>query len=127
MQKPAVVTTGLVAGLAYYKDEHRFMKIFYDCGSSEIVFEVMVTSKDISKAVRHAIQLEGKVEFRLEYTEQLYTFSYRTEPEIDLWISFQAQDTLDMTAPDFIGPVIGCFANSSEGGGEVRFENLEVQ
>lgn len=127
MWKPDVATAGLVAGLAYYKDEYRYMRLFYDCTSSEIVFEATVTSKKISKAVRHTVLLQGWVEFRLEYTERSYTFSYRIDSEIDLWISFEAQDTLDMTAPDFVGPVVGCFANSSVGGGEIRFENLEVE
>jgi beta-xylosidase len=127
MRNPDIATAGLVAGLAYYKDEHRYMRLFYDYTSSEIVFEATVTSKKISKVARHTVQLRGWVEFRLEYTELSYTFSYRIDSEIDLWISFEAQDTLDMTAPDFIGPVVGCFANSSVGGGEIQFENLEVE
>lgn len=127
MRNPDIATVGLVAGLAYYKDEHRYMRLFYDYTSSEIVFEATVTSKKISKVARHTVQLRGWVEFRLEYTELSYTFSYRIDSEIDLWILFEAQDTLDMTAPDFIGPVVGCFANSSVGGGEIQFENLEVE
>ncbi|KAE9363270.1 glycoside hydrolase family 43 protein [Stipitochalara longipes BDJ] len=126
MHKPTEITAGLIAGLAYYKDEHRYMKLFYDCLSSEIVFEVIVTSKEISKVVRHKVQLEGGVTLRLEYTEQFYKFSYRLGSEINVWVQFEEQDTLDMTAPDFIGPVIGCFANSSNGG-EAVFENLEVE
>jgi beta-xylosidase len=127
MQKPVVITPGLVAGLAYYKDEHRYMKLSYDCASSEIVLEVIVASKEIAKVVRHKVQIEGGVAFRLEYTEQLYKFSYRIGSDTDLWISFEAENTLDMTAPDFVGPVIGCFAHSSVGGGEAKFENLEVE
>ncbi|PMD47085.1 glycoside hydrolase family 43 protein [Hyaloscypha variabilis F] len=127
MHKPTKVTAGFIAGLAYYKDEHRYMKLFYDCSSSEIVFEVIVTSKQISKIVRQKVELERGVSFRLEYTELLYKFSYSIDSNSEGWISFEAQDTLDMTAPDFIGPVIGCFANSAEGGGEAVFENLEVE
>jgi hypothetical protein len=88
---------------------------------------VIVTAKNISKVVRHKVQIEGRVTFRLEYTEQFYQFSYRICSDRELWISFEAQDTLDMTAPDFVGPVIGCFAYSSLGSGEVQFENLEVE
>jgi beta-xylosidase len=127
LRTPDAATPGLVAGLAYYKDEHRYMKLFYDCMASEIVFEIIVTSKRISKVIRHTVHLEGGVGFRVEYTEQSYEFSYRSALETDLWISFDAHDTLDMTAPDFIGPVIGCFANSAAGGGVAQFEDLEVE
>jgi beta-xylosidase len=127
MHKPIEVTSGLVAGMAYYKDEHRFMKLFYDCTSSEIVFEVIVTSKEISKCSRHKVDLEGGVTFQLEYTEQSYHFSYKLGSGMQEWVSFEAQDTLDMTAPDFVGPVIGCFAKSLvRNGAEAQFENLEV-
>lgn len=124
MHKPAKVTAGLVAGLAYYKDEYRYMKLFYDCSSSEIVFEVIVTSKEISKIVRQKVELERGVRFRLEYTELFYKFSYSIDSNSEGWISFEAQDTLDMTAPDFIGPVIGCFANSAEGAGKRCLKTL---
>jgi beta-xylosidase len=129
MHRPSEITAGLQAGLAYYKDEFRYMKLFYDFSTSEMIFEVVANNaRKISETVKHQIQkLEGPVALRVEYTEGSYKFSYRIITDAGTWVSFDARDTVDMTAPDFVGPVIGCFAQAETGRGEVRFENLEIE
>lgn len=127
LRKPSGEVVGLEAGLAYYKDEHRYMKLFYDFSTSEMVFEMVAFAKKITKTVRHPVQFEELVALRLEYTERSYQFSYRIDTDTGAWISFEAVDTVDMTAPDFVGPVIGCFAQAEAGRGDIRFDGLDVE
>jgi beta-xylosidase len=127
MQNPLANSTSLKAGLAYYKDEFRYMKLYYNFSTSELVWEVVSTAKNISKTTRHQVELQGVVALRLEYTEASYQCSYRVGSDSGAWVSFEAVDTLDMTAPDFVGPVIGCFAQVEAGTGEVQFDNLDVE
>ncbi|KAH6720231.1 putative xylosidase/arabinosidase [Leptodontidium sp. MPI-SDFR-AT-0119] len=120
----------LKAGLAYYKDEHRFIKFFYDFSASSIVVETVNKAKEISKTSKVDLQLkEGDlISFRVEYTETKYNFSYRVGTDEKVaWISFTSVDALDMTGPDFVGPVIGIFATSRVPDVQVQFKNLAVE
>ena len=127
MHKPSgPAVTGFKAGLAYYKDEYRYMKLFYDFSGSAMVLEVVSYAKQIFTTVKHQIQLEGITALRMEYKERFCKFSYRKGGEAE-WESFEVLDTLCMTAPDFVGPVIGIFATANADGGKVQFEDLEIE
>lgn len=128
MHQPAAATLAtLKAGLAYYKDEHRYIKLFYDFSACAMVFEVVNNAKNISKTARHYVQLAEVVALRVEYTERSYKFSYSTEGVLaPTWEFFDRVDTIDMTGPDFVGPVIGIFATANADDIEVQFDNLDV-
>lgn len=126
MHRPSQPSSHLAAGLAFYKDELRYIRLFYDFEKSEMVLEVVATSKEISREFRRPFQLEAVTALRVQYTEQAYTFAYKTGTENATWESFEAVDSLDLTAPDFVGPVIGCFAQAEVTGAEVKFEILNI-
>ncbi|KFY35513.1 hypothetical protein V494_05851 [Pseudogymnoascus sp. VKM F-4513 (FW-928)] len=116
----------LRAGIAYYKDEHRYMKLFYDFSAFEMVFEIVNNAKKTSSTVRHDIQIESVVSLRIEYTERSLQLSYRNGADSTAWISFDGFDTLEMTGPDFVGPVIGIFAVATAPHTHVQFDDLEI-
>ncbi|KAK2784289.1 hypothetical protein FQN52_009094 [Onygenales sp. PD_12] len=127
-------TTTLKAGLAYYKDEHRHIKLFHDFSTSEIVLELTNNAKSISRTVRHGLEqmTDAVITFRIEYTELEYRFSFSTgrdgnENGAGSWVVVGCVDALEMTGPDFVGPVIGVFATAREEGVRVRFEGLGVE
>ncbi|PVH84844.1 glycoside hydrolase family 43 protein [Cadophora sp. DSE1049] len=120
----------LKAGLAYYKDEHRFVKLFYNYATSSIVIEVVNKAKEISRTSEVDLQLKekGTIYFRVEYTETKFLFSYRIGADEQVaWTSLSSLDALDMTGPDFVGPVVGIFATSQVPDLQVPFRNLEVE
>jgi beta-xylosidase len=127
MHKPSAPSNAhLKAGLAYYKDEHRYMRLFFDYSASEIVFELINNAKSISRTYRHEVQLKDVVAFHTQYTERSFQFSYQNGTNSGDWSSFEPLDTLDMTGPDFVGPIIGVFATADVKGLEVRFDGLEI-
>ncbi|KFZ19571.1 hypothetical protein V502_03535 [Pseudogymnoascus sp. VKM F-4520 (FW-2644)] len=123
---PISIDAHLKAGIAYYKDEHRYMKLFYDFSATEMVFEVVNNAKKISRTVRHDIQLGDVVALRIEYTERSFQLSYRNGADSAAWIGFDGLDTLEMTGPDFVGPVIGIFAIAEAQDAHVQFDDLEI-
>ncbi|KAH8586560.1 putative xylosidase/arabinosidase [Bisporella sp. PMI_857] len=116
--------SALQAGMAYYKDEHRFLKIYSNFDNQEIVFETINKAKDISRTTRHAFELGTKVRLRVEYSERSYCFSYQNK---DGWIAFESLDTLELSGPDFVGPIIGVFAIGKEINSEVVFRDLVIE
>jgi beta-xylosidase len=127
MHTPHVATAAaLKAGLAYYKDEHRYIKLFYDFSVSAIILEAVNNAKGISRIASHDVQLVNTVAFRLEYTERSFKFSYGIGKDMMVWKSFDVLDTLDMTGPDFVGPVVGIFATAEVGYVKVRFDELTI-
>jgi beta-xylosidase len=116
--------TNLKAGLAYYKDEHRYVKLFYDFQTSSMVLEVVNKAKGIERTCQAHLHLEDSVLLRITYTERLYVFSYRSHAQ---WVHIGDLDTLDMTDPDFVGPIIGTYATADTDGVQVRFEDLEIE
>jgi len=125
----APADSNLKAGLAYYKDEHRFVKMFYDYFTSSVVIEIYNKAKDISRTSKVNMLLNEKdvIHFRVEYTETNLLFSYRSGADKQgAWASLSSVDALDMTGPDFVGPVIGVFATSQIPDVQVPFNHLEV-
>lgn len=120
-------STHVKAGLACYKDEHRYVRIFYDTESGAIVFEVRNNAKKIHKTTKHEFKVRDHLTLRLEYTEQEYRLSYKESAEESAaWKALASVDTLDLTDPDFVGPIIGIFALADEQSAEVRFQDLRV-
>ncbi|OAP60240.1 hypothetical protein AYL99_05242 [Fonsecaea erecta] len=112
------------AGLAVYKDEFRYARIYTDMKTGEVVLEVVNKPKGINRLTRKACPAAGKdIELQLAYTEDSYTFSFSTAGEN---VKFDSFDTLDLVGPDFTGPVVGVFFTSSQDGSSVTFRNLRV-
>ncbi|CAK7224290.1 hypothetical protein SCUCBS95973_005467 [Sporothrix curviconia] len=111
----------LKCGLAVFKDEHRYVRIFVDAttGQTGVVFEFVNTAQKRSRAARHELGETGHItslSLRIEYTEQEYRLLYNTTEATssdDGWTCVDTVDTLHMTDPDFVGPVVGVFATSA--------------
>ncbi|EEU37713.1 uncharacterized protein NECHADRAFT_87526 [Fusarium vanettenii 77-13-4] len=116
----------LKGGLAYYKDEHRHFRIFFDSSDTSMVFEEKNQAQEVSKSTRHTLErVPENVSLLMKYTEQEFHLLYalNSEPEKS-WIRLAVVDTLDMTDPDFVGPVIGIFAVADTEGLEVEFRDF---
>ncbi|OQV01301.1 hypothetical protein CLAIMM_06682 [Cladophialophora immunda] len=114
------------AGLVCYKDEHRYARIFYDFAASSLVFEAVNNAKSFVQTSKQSFQLGESVSLRIEYTEKTYRFSFRDEQSSAGYTSVESLDTLDMTGPDFVGPIIGVFAVGAEQDAQVQFSGLQV-
>ncbi|KAF6823832.1 Xylosidase/arabinosidase [Colletotrichum musicola] len=107
----------LKSGLCYYKDEHRFVRIFVDFDLREVVLEILNEAKKIGW--KKSRTLEGLTEgsnitFGVDYTELQLTFWFRSDGDGQHKTEFAPIDTLDMTGHDFVGPIIGIFAVGSK-------------
>ncbi|GIJ92412.1 hypothetical protein Asppvi_011394 [Aspergillus pseudoviridinutans] len=118
----------LRAGMACYKDEHRFIRIYYDAAELAIVVEVINRPKEIYRQERQTLErLPKSIAFRMQYAEQEYRLFYivgdAAQPD---WTCISTVDTLDLTGPDFTGPVIGVFAVAEATDTAVQFRNLTI-
>jgi beta-xylosidase len=118
----------LKLGIAVYKDEHRYVRIYYESDKNRIVFEIVNNAKKIarteSRVVEGGATSTNALRLRIEYTENDYRLLYTYEDRGE-WQCLATVDTLDMTDPDFTGPVMGIFA-VAENPIEVQFEDLEI-
>ncbi|KAM0193835.1 hypothetical protein ACHAPA_008999 [Fusarium lateritium] len=123
---PSWTNTKLKTGLACYKDEHRYLRVYYDASDKAVVYEATNAAKDISKTERRALDKDvDSLRFRMEYTEAEYHIDYAVGQQA--WERIATLDTIDMTGPDFVGPVIGVFALDAQGGLVVEVADLEVE
>lgn len=104
---------GLKTGLCFYKDEHRFIRVFLDMDNKNIVLEIVNKAKVIGRRTCRslgALRESTKVTFGVDYTELKLVFWY----SIDLGTKemFESIDTLDITGHDFVGPILGIYAVS---------------
>ncbi|SPN99198.1 related to xylosidase/arabinosidase [Cephalotrichum gorgonifer] len=115
-------------GLACYKDEHRYLRIYYDAVDSSVVFEIINSAQNISRTRRQALGVAVcSISFRIEYTELEYRLLYTAGTGSAAgWTCFATIDTLEMTDPDFVGPVIGVFSVAEGDKFQVKFEELDV-
>lgn len=122
---PSWSDAGLRAGIACYKDEHRYLRLYLDAAASQVIFESVNAAKGISKTGGVDVEVEdgSAVAFRLEYTEGKYKLWYRLGG-VGEFMCLWGVDALDLTGPDFVGPVIGAFAVS--GGEECVVECSEL-
>jgi beta-xylosidase len=119
-------TDSLITGLALYKDELRFARVYYDFAESTMVFEQRNAAKSIFVMSKRVFELKDTVALRIQYTESMYQFSIGDVQTSTEWNEIGSFDSLDMTGPDFVGPVIGIFAVSSVEDILVTFNNLHV-
>lgn len=144
-------SSNLKTGLALYKDECRFARIYYSNTHHEIVFEVRNEARSIARETRTPLATTsegeaanlGAVSFCLDSTEETVRITYSIAPaatgekEADEVEEEQEQqrswqlagelDTLELTGLDFTGPVIGVFAVGEADAQEVTFEGFSVQ
>lgn len=118
------------AGLAVYKDEHRFLSIAYSASPPSLTLRVLNTAKKIDRCETIPLpnqQQPQSLQFILEYTELRY----------DVWYSLDAAavggqrvkvgsvDARELSGKDFVGPIVGVFAVGGETV-DVGFEGFEV-
>ncbi|KAL2813401.1 glycosyl hydrolase [Aspergillus granulosus] len=127
---------GLKIGLAYYKDEHRYVRIYYDTLTTTLNFELVNRAKHpplkIQKTITGYNQWDvqhTRIGFRVLYNEKFLHFLYRfeTNKSPETWKSVPGGliDTLDLAAADFTGPVIGVFAIGL-GSERCTFEDVSI-
>lgn len=125
--------SSLQCGLCYYKDEHRFSRIFLDLQSQQIIWNTVNKAKFIEHQVGGSARdvlsagLSAGVLFGIRYTEERLEFSYTltSDGEMGETIVLGCLDTLDLTADEFVGPVIGIFA-TGEADRQVVFSDFSV-
>lgn len=121
-------TAKLRSGIACYKDEHRYVRIFYDATDCAVVFELINNAKKIAETERRSLgKVPEELALRIEYTEKEYRLLYNAGGGLgENWTSLATTDTLNMTGPDFVGPVIGIFAIAETSGLKAELEDFHV-
>jgi beta-xylosidase len=117
----------LKAGLACYKDEYRFARIYYDASSTDVVFELTNMAQNVSRTERHSIGQPEYLALCIMYTEKEYQLAYKLDKDSTRWTILATIDTLLLTDLDFVGPVIGAYAVSETGPIDIEFVGLSVQ
>jgi beta-xylosidase len=116
------------AGMACYKDEHRYIRFYLDASIPAISAEVVNNGQKISRSEEHKVKALSTLKLRVSYTEQEYRLLYQMDNDLDQeWITLMVVDTLELTDPDFVGMVIGIFAWSAEDGVNIEFSRLSIQ
>ncbi|KAJ4330645.1 hypothetical protein N0V87_009830 [Didymella glomerata] len=114
------------AGLAVYKDEHRFLRISRSTMTNKVVFQVFNKAKQVDRSAEH--QLEGSfkdIKFTIAYTEKEYHayFSVNGEEAVEIGRA----EAMELSAKDFVGPIVGVFAISKDdSAGKTRFDSFVV-
>jgi beta-xylosidase len=130
LESPAELTTASAAfktGLCYYKDEHRFVRVYPDVHSQEMVWEIVNKARGIERRTSRresALGHAASITFGIDYNELEFTFWYSAGTEAKRELA--RMDSLDMTGHDFVGPVIGIYAVGDESR-KVRFSNFQVE
>ncbi|KAJ9480996.1 hypothetical protein VN97_g12513 [Penicillium thymicola] len=110
-------STSVRAGLALYKDEHRFLAIGYDFHSKHVTFNGLNQAESFSQSETQGVELQDFISFKIGYTD-----FFRMD-KAD-WHDLATVDTAIMTDYDFTGPVIGIFAIGDDVA--VEFGDFEV-
>ncbi|KAJ5924934.1 Concanavalin A-like lectin/glucanase subgroup [Penicillium verhagenii] len=110
------------AGLALYKDEHRYLTIAYSFENKNIVFEGRNTAQLYEVERQCPVTIDESVEFKMIYMEKSIQFLFK--PFEGEWKHIQEVDTVFMTDYDFTGPVIGVFAIGDEA--DVEFTDFDL-
>lgn len=114
------------AGLAVYKDEHRFLRIFYSAPAHKITFQVLNKARQIERSAEHQLDAPpGSVKFTVSYTEKEYRASFSVDGGEA--VELGKADAMELSAKDFVGPVVGIFAfGDHENAGKARFGDFVV-
>lgn len=131
LDTPATTRADLKTGLTYYKDEHRFIRVFLNANANEVILEVINKAKSIERTSSRSICVlnEGaKITFGIDYTELEIVFWYAVESgrKEKFEEKFEGIDTLDITGYDFVGPIIGVYA-VGDMPCKVRYSNLLLE
>ncbi|KAL2212460.1 hypothetical protein CC79DRAFT_421158 [Sarocladium strictum] len=117
----------LQAGLALYKDEHRYARLFVNAADNTIAWEHINNAKKINSTGHKKLQghISGSITLSFEYTEEEYNLTY----DVGMGpVSLARIDSLGMSGPDFVGPVIGVFATSEKDGGvQAAFDSISIE
>ncbi|KAH6882939.1 glycosyl hydrolase [Alternaria rosae] len=123
---PAHTSTPITAGLAVYKDEHRFFSLSYttssNASSPTIQFHIFNKAKSIDRQDSANLDTAPQtLQLTFEYSETKYKLSYRADSgEVK---EFAQVSTMDLSDKDFVGPIVGIFA---EGSGEIDFHDFVI-
>lgn len=119
--------SGLKTGLCYYKDEHRFTRVFLDADAKVMVLEIVNKARAIERRTSRSVDALGKgakVTFGVDYTELEFVFWYSVDAGTKEELG--RIDTLDITGHDFVGPIIGIYAVSDKQC-KVRYSDLLLE
>jgi beta-xylosidase len=109
-------------GLVIYKDEHRFLRLFF--ADSSVNFELVNKARDVKLSSQSRLDITPQsLRLEIEYTEMEYKFRFAVDGgEMQ---SMGEADTMNLSEKDFVGPIVGMFA-VGEDGVEVSFEGFDV-
>ena len=109
-------------GLAIYKDEHRFLRLYY--ADSFVKFELVNKARNVKLASQSRLDTIPKtLRLEIKYTETGYTFHFAGDGG-EVQIMGEA-DTMGLSEKDFVGPIVGMFAVNDDDV-EVCFEDFSV-
>jgi hypothetical protein len=117
----------LQAGLALYKDEHRYVRLFFNAADNTVAWEHVNKAKKINSTGHEKLQghISGSITLSFDYTEEDYNLTYDVGSGP---VSLAKIDTLGMSGPDFVGPIIGVFATcEKEGGVQAAFDSISIE
>jgi beta-xylosidase len=108
------IEPGVTAGLAVYKDECRFICMWFSPSCHSIYVQIVNTAKDVHRSETHS--LEGQehktISFLIHYTESEYTLCYRVDDREEEELC--KVDTMVLSDKDFVGPIVGVWATDDE-------------
>lgn len=113
-------------GLAVYKDELRYFRIFLNPAAKAVQFELVNKGKELVRSAEQKLDsLEGDLTLQITYTEKEYDLSFHVGQKEKAEVLFKL-DALDLTDPDFVGPVIGANVVGS-GDHAVEFSGFSIE
>ena len=125
---PPSASTKLTAGIAVYKDEHRFLSLSYTASPTTpaLTLHVVNTAKGINRSQTSPLERPPtSIEFTISYSETRYQVFYQTAGAVQgQRTQVGPVDALEISGTDFVGPVVGLFAVGEHV--EVAFESFDV-
>ncbi|KAI9150554.1 Non-reducing end alpha-L-arabinofuranosidase BoGH43A [Paramyrothecium foliicola] len=117
----------LMAGIAMYKDEHRFIRLFWNHESCSVTFQVLNRAKGISTKTEFPQATKpSTLRLRVQYSAQKITFSFQPDETSEKLAG--EVDNRVITGYDFVGPVVGIFAiGADQSGNTILFKVFTVQ
>ncbi|OSS46878.1 hypothetical protein B5807_08992 [Epicoccum nigrum] len=124
----ATTSSPAKAGLAVYKDEHRFLRLFHTASPAhnhKVVLQTVNKAKQINRSVEHQLDhTPNNLQFTFSYTEHEYRASIVVDGgEV---VELGRVDAVELSGKDFVGPVVGVFAVGEGEGEKVRFGGFMV-
>ncbi|KAL2136884.1 hypothetical protein VTI74DRAFT_610 [Chaetomium olivicolor] len=110
------------AGVALYKDEHRYAQLLCDSATCQVRFHFLNKAKGAVESATRDVEPAECVQFEIRHSASTYEFCFRTVEEQN-WIQVGSVGTSDMTGYDFTGPLLGVFGARS---GDRSHADVEV-